>query len=116
MYQILAISMFAVSLVLLILLLTRKKKEPYKDTEKTVGFRKCICSSDQGGREQNCQDIVTVNNLYVTNQLTEFSKLPDKGWSQTSPGDINFPKSEGCNWPDKPGKDWTAWDFTDFGS
>lgn len=96
--------------VLLVLLLRRKS-----DKE---NFRKCICSSEEGGRERNCQDTVDVNNLYVTGELTEFTNLPNKGWSTTSPGDIDFPLSQGCNWsnhssPDKP---WNAWDFTDFGN
>jgi hypothetical protein len=98
-----------VSIVVLIVLLSRKKKN-------CEGFRKCICSSDQGGRERECQDTVKVNNLYVNNELTEFSKLPEHGWSSVSPGDSNFPISQGCTWPDDTGKGWQKWDFTDFGS
>ena len=99
------------AVVTLIVLLVRKKKSK-------EGFRKCICSQEEGGRERECQDTVDVNNLYVTNKLTEFSKFPSKGWGKVSPGDIEFPESKGCNWPDcsTPGKGWVKWDFTDFGS
>lgn len=110
-----AVSLVAVTI--LVILLSRKKKscQHYSGCSKE-GFRKCICSEGQGGREQDCQDTVVVNNLYVTNKLTEFSKLPDKGWSTVSPGDVDFPKPQGCNWTGSPGKDWVKWDFTDFGS
>lgn len=107
-----AVSLVAVTI--LVILLSRKKKS--RSGSSKEGFRKCICSEGQGGREQDCQDTVVVNNLYVTNKLTEFSKLPDKGWSTVSPGDVDFPKPQGCNWTGSPGKDWVKWDFTDFGS
>lgn len=106
-----------VAIVVLVVLLSHRKKKCTSE-----GFRKCICSSEQGGRERECQDTVTVNNLYVENKLTEFTKLPDKGWSKVSPGDVDFPLSEGCNWPNDhigssaPNKGWQKWDFTDFGS
>lgn len=99
----------AVIVVLAVLLSRKKCKED---------FRKCICSSEQGGRERNCQDTDTVNNLYVTNKLTEFSELKNQGWSTISPGDVDFPHSQGCNWCDHSSseKGWKAWDFTDFGN
>lgn len=97
-----------VAIVVLVVLLSRKKCN-------SEGFKKCICSDGQGGREQDCQDTVTVNNLYVTNKLSEFSKFPNKGWSKVSPGDIEFPKSQGCA-SSPPEKTWVKWDFTDFGS
>jgi hypothetical protein len=80
-------------------------------------FRKCICSDSdgQGGRQETCQDLTKVNNLYVTNQLTEFSKFPDKGWSNVSPGDQSFPESSGCSDEHNSGN-WIKWDFTDFGN
>jgi hypothetical protein len=85
------------------------------------GFRKCICSSAGSGREQDCQDTVDVNNLYVEGKLTESSQLPDKGWSTVSPGDLAFPPSQGCSWstappPESVPHQWQAWDFTDFGN
>ena len=102
-------------IIVLSILLSRKKKKCKCISE---GFRKCICSSRQGGRERECQDTETVNNLYVENKLTEFSKLPDKDWEAVSPGDIEFPISQGCNWPNSTssGKAWPRWDFTEFGS
>ena len=103
-----------VAIVVLVVLLSRKKKNC--DSYTNEGFRKCICSSEQGGRERECQDTVTVNNLYVDNKLTEFSKLPDRDWSTVSPGDANFPLSQGCPWPNDTGKGWQKWDFTNFGS
>jgi len=99
------IAVALVAVIVLVVVLSKKKKKE--------GFRKCICSEGQGGREENCQDTVTVNNLYVTNKLTEFSKLPDQDWTKVSPGDVNFPQSEGCA---KHAKGWVGWDFTDFGS
>jgi hypothetical protein len=111
MEQKVAIALFAVTsiaIIVIIVLVARKKhKEP---------FKKCICSSDQGGRERECQDTVEVNNLYVTNKLTEFSNLPNHGWTKVSPGDPDFPISQGCSWPDNSTKGWKSWDFTDFGS
>ena len=103
-----------VAIVVLVVLLSHKKKNC--DSYTSEGFRKCICSSEQGGRERECQDTVTVNNMYVDNKLTEFSKLPDRDWSTVSPGDANFPFSQGCPWPNDTGKGWQKWDFTDFGS
>ena len=97
----------AVMVVLAVLLSRKKKCETY---------RKCICSDGQGGRQRNCQDTVTVNNLYVKGKLTESSKLSDKGWSKVSPGDVSFPASQGCQWPDSATSGWVAWDFTDFGN
>ena len=101
-----------VSLILVvsvILLMTRRK-------HKKEDFRKCICSQRQGGRERECQDDVDVNNLYVTGKLTEFSELKSPGWDRVSPGDVQFPISQGCTWPNcSNGKD-KFWDYTDFGS
>ena len=97
-----------VVIIMLIVLLAHKKNKE--------GFKKCICSSEQGGRERECQDTVKVNNLYVENKLTEFTQLPDRGWSKVSPGDVNFPLSEGCSWPNSSSNGWQKWDFTDFGS
>lgn len=96
-------------IVILVMVLYKDKKE---------GFKKCICSSEQGGREENCQDTDLVQKLYETNQLTESSNLPSKGWSTVSPGDVKWPDCEGC--PDTGNnakeKQWFAWDYTDFGS
>jgi len=101
-----------VAIIILTVLLSRKKKNCQSYSEK---FKKCICSQGQSGREENCQDTTTVNNLYVTNKLTEFSKLPDRDWSKVNSGDANFPSSKGCyNSPTE--KQWVEWDFTDFGS
>lgn len=77
------------------------------------GYKKCICSSSMDKRE--CQDGDEVQQLYDENILTEFTKLKSPGWTQVSPGDIDYPISEGCPWPDESNKPkWQAWDFTDF--
>jgi len=79
----------------------------------TENYKKCICS--QTGDQRECQDTDTVQLLYDQGVLTEFTNLPNKGWGTVSPGDINYPKSEGCAWGDKTSNRlWTAWDFTDF--
>jgi hypothetical protein len=98
-----------VCLTILLLIIFRKKRE---------NFKKCVCSSEAGGRERNCQDIATVNNSYVTGELTENSEFKNKGWSKVSPGDIDFPPSSGCDWSDSDPteKKWGKWDFTDFGN
>jgi hypothetical protein len=92
-----------------VLLLKKKKCE---------NFKKCVCSGEDGGRKRNCQDIVDVNNLYVTGELTENSQFQNKGWSTSSPGDVDFPPSSGCDWSDSEPteKKWGKWDFTDFGN
>lgn len=88
-----------------------------KLSTKKENYRKCICTDNQGGRGRTCQDTVTVNNDYVTNKWTEFSELPSKGWSRSSPGDAIWPVSSGCSWPNEVTSDkWTFWDFTQFGS
>ena len=106
----------AVMITLAVLLHKKKKCENY---------RKCICSDGQGGRERNCQDTATVNKLYVNGELTESSAFKDKGWSHVSPGDVNFPLSQGCGWSNSvvpqvsdgnQGSGWASWDFTDFGN
>lgn len=103
--------------ILIILLLIMVFYEIFRRKHKE-NFRKCVCSSDQGGRERNCQDTEQVEKLYDDNVLTESTNLYSKGWSTTSPGDIDWPLSEGCNWPNntKNAKQWQAWDFTQFGS
>lgn len=99
----------SLSLIVITILLLKKK-------HKKENFRKCICSERQGGRERECQDDVEVNNLYVTGKLTEFSDLKAPGWDRVSPGDVQFPLSQGCTWPNcSNGKD-KFWDYTNFGS
>lgn len=92
-----------------------RKKDKNKKKE---GFRKCICSSHQAGRESECQETEVVQKLYEDNELTESTNLKSRGWTKVSPGDINFPVSEGCPWPNNHAnaKEWQAWDFTQFGS
>jgi hypothetical protein len=100
------------TIVILIILLQRKSKKQCNEN-----FRTCSCSSQQGGRQSNCQDNDTVAALYNSNKLTEYTKLADKGWVNTSPGEVDFPLSQGCNWPTSVSNPkWTSWDFTDFGN
>jgi hypothetical protein len=90
---------------LAIFLVVRKKKS-------SEHYVKCI-ANERG--EQVCQDTETVQKLYDQGVLTESSNLPSRGWTKTSPGDINYPTSKGCAWGDShPTNAWTFWDFTDF--
>lgn len=85
---------------------------------KRENYRKCICTESEGGRGRTCQDTTEVNNDYVSNKWTEFSQFPNKGWSNVSPGDVSWPESAGCNWPDynDGAKQWFFWDYPQFGS
>jgi len=87
-----------------------------KCSDDTENFKKCICSSS-GQCNRDCQDIETVEKNYEDGKNTEFTDFGTKPWSKTSPGDINWPISSGCSWPnsDKNNK-WLAWDYTDFGN
>lgn len=77
------------------------------------GYTKCVCSSRNGG-EQNCQDSDEVVRLYNENKLTEYTDLQGPGWTTTSPGDLDYPHSNGCKWGDTGSPGWGFWDFTDF--
>lgn len=91
-----------ISLVLLVLIiyLVPKNSEDY--------VKKCICSSMQAGRDRVCQDKEKVTMAYDKEEATEFTNLPSKGWSRVSPGDVDFPLSQGC---DTPGSGWKWFDF-----
>jgi hypothetical protein len=107
MYLILAI----IAILVLSFILMRK--------DSSECFKQCVCQQGGTGRERACQDVTTVNNLYVTGQLTETSQLPDKGWTTVSPGDMSFPVSNGCNWCNDSSEkkpEWQKWDYTDFGN
>ena len=101
---ILGVVIVLVLIVVAVLISIRHKKE---------GYSHCICSSNEGGRQKNCQDDILVNKLYNEGILTEYTDLPSKGWSTDSPGDSMFPQDEGCN-TDQPKKGWVSWDFDDF--
>jgi hypothetical protein len=89
----------------------------YTNNSNKENYRKCVCNEDDEGRGRVCQDVVAVNNAYVSNILTEFSALPSKNWTTVSPGDVKWPTSSGCPWPDAVSKDkWKSWDYTDFGN
>lgn len=107
-----------IAIVTLSIVLATKQYECSNKVDRE-NFKKCICSQNQAGRSQNCQNLQTVNNLYVDGQLTEFTSLPNKGWSQVSSGDYNFPESQGCsntNYKRQDTGKWSSWDFTDFGN
>lgn len=87
------------------------------------GFSKCVCNSREGGREEVCQNIELVQQLYDGSVLTENSNLKAPGWERgASPGALTFPDDQGCstgcdsevkeNTPHK----WQYWDYTMFGS
>lgn len=94
--------------LLIYLVVTKDKKE---------GYKVCVCQQGGTGRESACQDVTTVNNMYVTGELTETSPQKGKDWTKVSPGDIDFPVNTGCDWgTHSGGKDWMKWDYTDFGN
>jgi hypothetical protein len=82
-------------------------------------FKTCVCSSREGGREQNCQDNDKVQKLYNDNILTEYSVLKNPGWSDTGPGSYCFPKSncscDNCKERIEHPK-YSFWDFSQFGN
>jgi hypothetical protein len=95
----------AIFFTVLILVTRNKDKEDYK---------KCICS----GNSRTCQDNDVTKDLYTQNMLTEYSDMENKGWSNTSPGDIDYPVSKGCNSGTRTSEtenpQWVSWDFTQF--
>jgi hypothetical protein len=85
---------------------------------------KCVCNSREGGREEVCQDIDLVQQLYDGSVLTENTNLKSPGWDRgSSPGALAFPNDQGCSQgcasepigEHTPHK-WQSWDFTQFGS
>ena len=102
----------ALVIVLTIILIIFMVVKPWRKSE---GYKKCICSSNNG-TERNCQDTEEVEKNYEDNKLTEFTDLKSRGWSTVSSGDYNYPVSNSCNWKDDSGakNEWVAWDFTDF--
>lgn len=89
----------------------------YVKDNKKEGYKVCVCQQGGTGRESACQDVTTVNNMYVNNELTESTQQKDKGWTKVSPGDIDFPVNTGCDWgTHSGGKQWSSWDYTDFGN
>jgi len=99
------------AIVAVLLLVVCKKREDYK---------RCICSSAQGGRDKVCQNKDAVTRAYDQEILTEFTDLADKGWSTSSPGDIQFPLAQGCgagynnSFKSNTPHEWVSWDFSDF--
>lgn len=104
----------AAIVTLSVLLATKKSKE---------GFSKCVCNSREGGREEVCQDVELVQQLYDGSVLTENSNLNAPGWERgASPGALTFPDDQGCSTgcntvikEDTPHQ-YQNWDFTMFGS
>lgn len=102
-----AVALFVITAVVTVLLNANSKEN----------FRKCVCGCSEGGRECNCQDTEVVGKMYDKNVFTEFTNFPSKDWSGVSPGDVDFPISQGCRWPDTTNeRKWVRWDYTDFGS
>lgn len=91
--QILVAILLLLSILAVLLIVFRKK-----DTEK---FLQCVCSSQSGGRGRVCQDTEEVAKQYYEKGITEYSNFPSKGWSQVSPGELDFPVSTGCGWDKK---------------
>lgn len=100
--------------VILSLIVLRDKGCVCDQSDQEEDFRKCLCS-DTDKRE--CQDTETVQKDYEDGTATEYSTFKPHGWSKTSPGDLAWPVSVGCTWPDiENAKKWSSWDFTDFGN
>lgn len=92
-------------IVVLVLILVKEKKS-------SEGYKSCICSSNSGGAGKVCRDVVDINNNYVSGVATEFSALPNKEWSTSSPGDFSWPSPSGCNCKSNSDDGWAgAWDF-----
>jgi hypothetical protein len=62
----------------------------------------------QAGRDMVCQDKEKVTMAYDKEEATEFTDLPNKGWSRVSPGDAEFPLSQDCY---NPQSGWKWFDF-----
>jgi hypothetical protein len=63
---------------------------------KKENFKKCVCSSREGGTAENCQDTEVVDNNYASGKLTEYSNLKSPGWDRgPNPGSYRFPSSCG---------------------
>ncbi len=106
MNQVVVLLFAAILAVLIVSMLPkRKNNEDYQDV------KKCICSQLQAGRDKVCQYKDAVTRAYDQEQLTEFTDFPSKGWSTVSPGDIQFPESQGCQ---NDGKTFNGWRFFDF--
>lgn len=83
---------------------------------KAEGFNQCVCKSSGSGRGQACQNVDKVWADYE-NGITETNpNWAPRKWSTVSPGDVNFPPSNGCGWSTQKPAKWIKWDFTDFGS
>ena len=66
----------------------------YKCDDKE-NYKACVCSSNNGGRRENCQDVDLVDTAYNSGVLTEYTNLVAPGWSTVSPGDYDFPEDAG---------------------
>ena len=74
-------------IILVIIVALANKKE---------NFKKCVCSSREGGAAENCQDTEVVDNNYANGILTENSNLKSPGWDRgPNPGSYRFPSSCG---------------------
>jgi len=105
-YTYIFIGLFILFLISIGFVMNKNSTEPYN---------KCVCSSAGSGRERDCQDTDVIQKMYEDGKATENSNFQNKGWSETSPGDMNFPISKGCNWENNQDTGaWLSWDFTDF--
>ena len=87
----------------------------YKCDDKE-NYKACVCSSNNGGRRENCQDVDLVDTAYNSGVLTEYTNLVAPGWSTVSPGDYDFPEDAGCSSsvPKKGVIQWQPWDYSDL--
>ncbi len=86
------------TIITLIVLLSNKK---CNDTE---NYDKCICTQKSGGRGRYCQNTEETVRAY-NNGVTEFTDFAGiqranggPKWDEVSPGNYNFPVSQGCPW------------------
>ena len=92
--------------VIVYLAINDKKKEKYS---------KCVCSSKYG-RDRVCQDSkmsrIAYNAGVTESSLDENQKLHGgPQWTKVSPGNVNYPISEGCQWKNSS----TGWDPNGLG-
>jgi hypothetical protein len=78
-----------VALVILVVLVTRKKKC-------AENFKKCFCSQNAGGRGKICQDTNDTWASYERGVTENTPNWNERSWTTIFPGDVDFPQSEGC--------------------
>jgi hypothetical protein len=79
-------------------------------------YTRCVCTSEDGGRQGVCQNKEEVNIAYDQGLATEYTNRAPKGWNKKNVGDLDFPHAIGPNVNRDTPHNYGSWDFTDFGS